>query len=81
MAADPGSSERRPPTEYEVRAALFAFSDLIRRLDADDRLLARLPLVMGKLGDLRHMLFEYEVRMTERLGTIEPSDATDEDAE
>ena len=62
-----GTPDRKPPTEAQVRAALFAFSDLIRRLDADDRLLRTLPLIMGRLGDLRHLLFEYEVRVTERL--------------
>lgn len=58
---------RSPPTAAQVRAALLAFTDLVRRLDDDDRLLRTLPLVMGRLGDLRHMLFEYEVRVTERL--------------
>ncbi|MDX1577864.1 MAG: hypothetical protein R3266_05240 [Gemmatimonadota bacterium] len=58
---------RKPPTDAEVRAALVAFADLVRRLDADDRLLRTLPLIMGRLGDLRHLLFEYEVRVTERL--------------
>lgn len=59
--------KRTPPTAAQVRAALLAFADLVRRLDEDDRLLRTLPLVMGRLGDLRHMLFEYEVRVTERL--------------
>lgn len=45
----------------------MALSDMIRRLDADDTLFRHLPLLMGRLGDLRHMLFEYEVRVTERL--------------
>lgn len=59
--------EREPPTEDQVRAALLAFADLVRRLEEDGRLLRTLPLVMGRLGDLRHLLFEYEVRVTERL--------------
>lgn len=67
MTADEGERARKPPTEAEIRAALMAFSDLIRRLDADERLLRTLPLIMGRLGDLRHLLFEYEVRVTERL--------------
>lgn len=45
----------------------MAFSDMIRRFDADGSLFRHLPLLMGRLGDLRHMLFEYEVRVTERL--------------
>ena len=67
MTHDDGATERKPPTAAEVRAALMAFADLVRRLDADDRLLRTLPLIMGRLGDLRHLLFEYEVRVTERL--------------
>lgn len=67
MQGESGNPERKAPTEAEVRAALMAFGDLIRRLDADDRLLRTLPLIMGRLGDLRHLLFEYEVRVTERL--------------
>jgi hypothetical protein len=43
----------------------------VRRLDQDDRLLSTSPLIMGRLGDLRRMLFEYEVRVTERLLPIE----------
>ncbi len=62
-----GSPERKPPTEAQVRAALMAFSDLVRRLDANDRLFRTLPLIMGRLGDIRHLLFDYEVRVTERL--------------
>ncbi len=69
-----GGSGRRPPTAAEVRAALVAFSDLVRRLDADERLLRTLPLIMGRLGDLRHLLFEYEVRVTERLLPISDPD-------
>jgi len=63
--------DRQPPTAAEVRAALLAFTDLVRRLDQDDRLLSTSPLIMGRLGDLRRMLFEYEVRVTERLLPIE----------
>ena len=61
------SGDKKPPTEREVRAALIAFADLLKRLDQDDRLIRNLPLIMGRLGDLRRMLFEYEVRVTERL--------------
>lgn len=67
MTPDDAREKRRPPTRSEVRAALVAFSDMIRRLDADGSLFRHLPLLMGRLGDLRHMLFEYEVRVTERL--------------
>ncbi len=67
----PPGDDRLPPTAEEVRAALLAFTDLVRRLDQDDRLLSTSPLIMGRLGDLRRMLFEYEVRVTERLLPIE----------
>lgn len=70
MPSDPSEERpapRPPPTDAQVRAALVAFADLVRRLDGDDRLLHTLPLIMGRLGDLRHMLFDYEVRVTERL--------------
>lgn len=67
MTPDDAHEERRPPTPEQVRAALLAFSDMVRRFDADDTLFRHLPLLMGRLGDLRHMLFEYEVRVTERL--------------
>ncbi len=75
MPDENGTPERQPPTDDQVRAALFAFADLIRRLDADGRLIRTLPLIMGRLGDLRHLLFEYEVRVTERLlPTEDPSE-------
>lgn len=67
MEGENGVPDRKPPTKAQVRAALFAFSDLVRRLDSDDRLFRAIPLIMGRLGDLRHLLFEYEVRVTERL--------------
>ena len=64
-ASDEG--RRPPPTEAQVRAAFMAFASMIRRFDADGQLIRRLPLLMGRLGDLRHMAFDYEVRVTERL--------------
>ncbi len=59
------------PTDEQVRSALLRFGELLRRLDEDDRLLRALPLLMGRLGDLRRLLFEYEVRVTERLLPVE----------
>lgn len=56
-----------PPDEEKVRLALRAFGDLIQRLDDEDRLLDAVPLVLARLGDLRQMLFSYEVLVTERL--------------
>ncbi|MDH3734301.1 MAG: hypothetical protein OEU54_12245 [Gemmatimonadota bacterium] len=63
----PDEERRPPPTDAQIRAAFMAFASMIRRFDAEGQLIRRLPLLMGKLGDLRHMAFEYEVRVTERL--------------
>lgn len=68
------AEERREtsgPTEEEVRSALLRFGELVRRLDDEGRLLRALPLLMGRLGDIRRLLFEYEVRVTERLLPVE----------
>lgn len=70
------SEKREPegndaPDGERIRRALLHFSDLIRRLDDEDRLMRALPLLMTRLGDLRHMLFDYEVRYTERLMPVE----------
>lgn len=65
--------ERREsvPTDEQVRSALLRFGELVRRLDEEGRLLRASPLLMGRLGDLRRLLFEYEVRVTERLLPVE----------
>lgn len=65
MAREPEGKE--PPTEAQVRSALVRFGELIRRLDQEDRLLRSLPFLMGRMGDIRRLLFAYEVRVTERL--------------
>jgi len=67
MTTQEPEARRPPPTAVQIRAAFLAFSDMIRRLDAQDELIPRIPLLLGRLGDLRHMIFEYEVRVTERL--------------
>ena len=67
-------SRRTPPTDEQVRSALLRFGELVRRLDDDGRLLRALPFLMGRLGDLRRLLFEYEVRVTERLLPVEDPD-------
>lgn len=60
-----------PPSEDRVRLELVLFAELIRRLEADGRLTEALPFILGRLGDLRRLLFDYEVRATERLLPIE----------
>jgi hypothetical protein len=60
-----------PPTEERVRLELVLFADLVLRLEKEDRLAEALPFVLRRLGDLRRLLFDYEVRATERLLPIE----------
>ena len=72
-----GSAESResgPPSEDRVRLELILFSELIQTLAKDDRLLDAVPFLLGRLGDLRRVLFDYEVRGTERLLPIEDPD-------
>lgn len=69
MAEDRGRAS--PPDSDAVRAALLHFADLIRRLEEEGKLLQAIPLLLGRLGDLRQLLFDYEVRVTERLLPIE----------
>lgn len=59
------------PDDRQVRRALLAFAELIARLEEEDRLLRAVPLLLERLGDLRRILFEYEVRTTERLMPVE----------
>ncbi len=60
-----------PPSEERVRLELVLFSDLLQRLENENRLTEALPFVLSRLGDLRRLLFDYEVRATERLLPIE----------
>jgi hypothetical protein len=54
-----------------VRLELVLFAELIQRLERESRLAEALPFVLRRLGDLRRLLFDYEVRATERLLPIE----------
>jgi hypothetical protein len=63
--------EAGPPSEERVRLELVLFADLVLRLEKEDRLAEALPFVLERLGDLRRLLFDYEVRGTERLLPIE----------
>jgi hypothetical protein len=71
--AEPRDEERRsgPPSEERVRLELVLFAELIQRLERESRLAEALPFVLRRLGDLRRLLFDYEVRATERLLPIE----------
>lgn len=69
-----GRRPRPAPTEAQVRSALLRFAQVIQRLEEEGRLLRSLPFLMGRLGDLRRLVFEFEVRVTERLLPIEDPD-------
>ena len=74
MNGEEGREEERrggPPSEDRVRLELVLFAELIRRLETEGRLTDALPFVLKRLGDLRRLLFDYEVRATERLLPIE----------
>ena len=71
-ADEPGRKRRPgPPSEERVRLELVLFADLVLRLEKENRLADALPFVLSRLGDLRQLLFDYEVRATERLLPIE----------
>lgn len=71
-ARNPGEQrEAGPPSEEQVRLELVLFADLVQRLESENRLADALPFVLSRLGDLRRLLFDYEVRATERLLPIE----------
>lgn len=61
----------RPPDAETVRAQLLHLANLIRRLEEEGALLRAIPLLLRRLGDLRRVLFDYEVRVTERLLPVE----------
>lgn len=67
----PDDPDRSAPDARQVRRAMRAFAELIERLDDEGRLLEALPLLLDRLGDLRRILFDYEVRATERLMPVE----------
>lgn len=71
--ADEPADERRdgPPSEDRVRLELVLFADLIQRLEESGSLLKAVPFLLSRLGDIRRVLFDYEVRGTERLLPIE----------
>jgi len=64
-------SGKGPPSEERVRLELVLFAELIQRLETEGRLAEALPFVLHRLGDLRRLLFDYEVRATQRLLPVE----------
>lgn len=67
-------ARRRPPEDSDVVRGLSRFAELIRRLEEEERTLDAVPLLLKRLGDLRVLLFSYEVRTTERLLPVEDPD-------
>jgi hypothetical protein len=53
-------------SEDQLREELVSFARLILLLDRKDALLDRSASVLRLLGDLRRMLFAWEVRVTDR---------------
>lgn len=64
-----GKYDEMPPEE--LRERLVRFGRLILRLDEEGELLEKAPQVLKIIGDVRQMLFAYEVRCTARLGPEE----------
>jgi hypothetical protein len=55
-------------TPEKARAELLRFAELIQRMDRDEILLRSAPRVLKMLGELRQMLFAYEIRGSRHLG-------------
>ena len=72
----PDDNDEPPaPDHRDVRRALLGLSELIQRLEEEGKLLHATPYLLGKLGDLRHLLFAYEVRTTGRIASVPVGDA------
>jgi hypothetical protein len=65
-AADMGRYDDITPEK--LRAELLRFADLIQRMDRDEVLLRSSPRILKMLGELRQMLFAYEIRGARHLG-------------
>lgn len=55
-------------TPERARAELLRFAELIGRMDRDEILLRSTPRLLKLLGELRQMLFAYEIRGARHLG-------------
>ena len=54
-------------TPEQLRAELLRFARLLLKMDEERVLLEKTPSVLRLLGELRQMLFAYEVRYTKKL--------------
>lgn len=64
-------SDDESPDREKVRRVLLNFAELVQRLEDEGRLFRALPLLLTRLGDVRTLLFDYEVRHTERLMPVD----------
>src|SRR5262245_6698 len=55
-------------TPEKLRAELLRFGELIQRMDKEGLLLRSSPRILRLLGELRQMLFAYEIRGARHLG-------------
>jgi len=55
-------------TPEQARAELLRFAELIQRMDRDQILLRASPRILKLLGELRQMLFAFEIRGARHLG-------------
>ena len=55
-------------TPEQLRAELLRFAELIQRMDREQLLLRASPRILKLLGELRQMLFAFEIRAARHLG-------------
>jgi hypothetical protein len=55
-------------TPEQLRAELLRFAELIQRMDRDQLLLRASPRILKLLGELRQMVFAFEIRAARHLG-------------
>jgi hypothetical protein len=55
-------------TPEKLRSELLRFAELLQRMDQDQLLLRSSPRILKMLGELRQMLFAYEIRGARHLG-------------
>ena len=55
-------------TPEQLRAELLRFAELIQRMDREGLLLRASPRILKLLGELRQMLFAFEIRGARHLG-------------
>jgi hypothetical protein len=62
-------------TPDQLKAEIRRFAGLLIRMEEEGVLLERTPAVLQLLGELRQMLFAYEVRHTQKLLPEKPESA------